>query len=294
MLRRSLALSALALGFVAPPAGAATYSVPGTTLAVAPLAGEANQVILDLSGGDWRVTRDNAAAAPVVAGSFCTQLTAGAQVRCGISGTVNFSLGDGNDKVTKQTPGHGGTLNGEAGNDTLVSLDTTVANLNGGADNDYLEADGPLADVLNGGDGDDQLKAGDGADVISGGAGTDTFLVMGGTWTVSLDDVANDGVSPAVANVRPDVENITGGIFGDTLTGSAAPNVLRGGGGGDKLDGKGGADSIFGEGGDDTIAARDGAADTIDCGDGNDTVYVDTQEDGVFDCETVVRPAGAP
>ena len=91
MLRRSLALSALALGLVAAPAGAATYSVPGTTLAVAPLAGEANQVILDLSGGDWRVTRDNAAAAPVVAGSFCTQITANAQVRCDISGTANFS-----------------------------------------------------------------------------------------------------------------------------------------------------------------------------------------------------------
>ena len=30
MLRRSLALSALALGLVAAPAGAATYSVPGT------------------------------------------------------------------------------------------------------------------------------------------------------------------------------------------------------------------------------------------------------------------------
>jgi hypothetical protein len=44
MLRRSLALSALALGVVAAPAGAATYSVPGTRLA--PLAGEANQVIL--------------------------------------------------------------------------------------------------------------------------------------------------------------------------------------------------------------------------------------------------------
>jgi hypothetical protein len=108
---------------------------------------------------------------------------------------------------------------------------------------------------------------------------------------VSLDDLANDGVSPAVANVRSDVENVTGGTFGDTLTGSAAANVLRGGGGGDTLDGKGGADQLFGEGGDDTIRARDGVADTIDCGDGNDTVQADAQ-DTVIACETVAYPDG--
>jgi hypothetical protein len=28
----------------------------------------------------------------------------------------------------------------------------------------------------------------------------------------------------------------------------------------------------------------------IDCGDGDDKVIVDAQEDGVFDCETVVLP----
>jgi hypothetical protein len=287
MLRRSLALSAVALGVVVAPAGAATYSVPGTTLSVAPLPGEANQVTLELANGDWRVTRENAAAAPVIAGSFCSQLTANAQVRCDISGTVNFSLGDGNDKVTKITPGHGGTLNGDAGNDTLVVLDNTVANLNGGADDDFLEAVGTLADVFNGGDGNDQIRgSGAGAEVVNGGAGTDTFLVAGGAWTVSLDDVANDGIPGTnVSNVRTDMENITGGQFADELTGSAAPNVLRGGGAGDTLDGKGGSDSIFGEGGDDPIAARDGGVDTIDCGDGNDSVAADPQ-DVLIACET--------
>jgi hypothetical protein len=38
------------------------------------------------------------------------------------------------------------------------------------------------------------------------------------------------------------------------------------------------------------IDARNGTQDTIYCGDGNDTVYVDAQEDGVFDCENVVGP----
>jgi Ca2+-binding RTX toxin-like protein len=292
MLRRSLALCAPAFGLVAAPAGAATYSVPGTTLAVAPLPGEANQVVLDLAAGDWRVTRDNAAAAPVIAGSFCSQLTANAQVRCDISGTVNFSLGDGNDRVTKNTPGHGGTISGDAGDDTLVSLDNAVANLNGGAGDDDLEASGSLADVFNGGDGNDEIRGGAGADVVNGGAGTDTFLVAGGAWTVSLDDLANDGIPGTnVANVRPDVENVTGGQFADELTGSLAANVLRGGGAGDRLDGKGGSDSIFGDGGDDTISARDGAPDTIDCGDGNDAVSADPQ-DIVIACETVTYGDG--
>ena len=41
---------------------------------------------------------------------------------------------------------------------------------------------------------------------------------------------------------------------------------------------------------DDVIRARDGGPDTIDCGAGDDTVYVDRSEDGVYDCETVITP----
>jgi hypothetical protein len=42
------------------------------------------------------------------------------------------------------------------------------------------------------------------------------------------------------------------------------------------------------------IDARDGEQDAIDCGDGTDTVIVDAQEEGVFDCEDVQRPEGTP
>jgi hypothetical protein len=38
------------------------------------------------------------------------------------------------------------------------------------------------------------------------------------------------------------------------------------------------------------INARDGQSDEIDCGGGNDKVFVDRVEDGVYDCETVVTP----
>jgi Ca2+-binding RTX toxin-like protein len=49
-------------------------------------------------------------------------------------------------------------------------------------------------------------------------------------------------------------------------------------------------DVITGTSGADVINARDGGPDTINCGAGNDTVYVDRSEDGVYDCETVITP----
>ena len=54
-----------------------------------------------------------------------------------------------------------------------------------------------------------------------------------------------------------------------------------------------GADTLIGRGGDDVIDARDGVADNVSCGDGNDTAIVD-QLDQIGDrCESVqVAPAG--
>jgi Ca2+-binding RTX toxin-like protein len=47
---------------------------------------------------------------------------------------------------------------------------------------------------------------------------------------------------------------------------------------------------LTGTSGNDVIQARDGGLDTIDCGAGTDTVYVDRAEDGVVNCETVIAP----
>jgi hypothetical protein len=49
-------------------------------------------------------------------------------------------------------------------------------------------------------------------------------------------------------------------------------------------------DAINGTAGNDVIQARDTGPDTIDCGAGIDTVYVDRSEDGVYNCETVIAP----
>ena len=74
--------------------------------------------------------------------------------------------------------------------------------------------------------------------------------------------------------------------------GGAGADILYGGKGNDKLVGGSGEDLLYGGPGNDTIDARDGAQDLIDCGDGVDTVIVDAQEDGVFNCENVVYPKG--
>ncbi len=43
----------------------------------------------------------------------------------------------------------------------------------------------------------------------------------------------------------------------------------------------------------DVIRARDGTRDVINCGPGKDVAYVDRAEDGVFDCERVVKPTSS-
>jgi Ca2+-binding RTX toxin-like protein len=56
------------------------------------------------------------------------------------------------------------------------------------------------------------------------------------------------------------------------------------------INGGPGYEVLNGTAGNDVIQARDDGPDTIDCGPGIDTVYVDRSEDGVYDCENVVTP----
>jgi Ca2+-binding RTX toxin-like protein len=123
-------------------------------------------------------------------------------------------------------------------------------------------------DILMGGAGNDVLVPGGaptGGTTVFGGPGTDTVDYSPATVdfkglgeipcgckgaNVSLDNVANDGVShagePATDNVKPDVEDIVGTIGDDVLVGSAGHNVLAGGAGKDRLAGGGGDDRLIG------------------------------------------------
>lgn len=94
----------------------------------------------------------------------------------------------------------------------------------------------------------------------------------------------------------PDTIKGQGGF--DVLKGQRGPDVLLGGPGGAKEVGGPGRDEFnsidgkpVGGEGRTIVRARDGTRDVIDCGAGkNDVAYVDRAEDGVVDCEKIVRP----
>lgn len=136
----------------------------------------------------------------------------------------------GNDRIN----GMGGadTLQGGQGHDTLM----------GGAGDDLLQ----------GGQGDDLLIGGSGADTLEGGTGKDTASYEGSASAVvvRLDGTpANNASSQSDAYgdvVNPDVENLIGSRFNDSLTGNAADNLIQGGAGDDTLEGGAGADTLVG------------------------------------------------
>ena len=69
-----------------------------------------------------------------------------------------------------------------------------------------------------------------------------------------------------------------------SFRGVCGPDVLAGGDGNDTLNGHGGVDEYFGEAGDDTIKARDGNAERISCGAGDDEADNDFT-DIIAECE---------
>jgi Ca2+-binding RTX toxin-like protein len=174
-------------------------------------------------------------------------------------------------------------VNAVGGNDsvTIAAGITKPATINGGSGNDTLTG-GNGNDSLFGGDGDDTLAGRSGADALAGGNGTDTatYAAYTGAVTVTLNDVADDGLPGELDNVRTDVENVIGGIGNDILVGSGAANVLSGNAGNDAISGGAGDDSLVGGLGNDTLSGGKGndtmvggaGADILAGGEGNGDV----------------------
>jgi hypothetical protein len=88
--------------------------------------------------------------------------------------------------------------------------------------------------------------------------------------------------------------DITGTSGPDTLVGTPQADTLRGWRGDDRLDGRGGRDTVYGGLGNDTVYAADGTVDTIDCGDGRDSVQADASDVVRANCETRTGAAPGP
>ena len=118
-----------------------------------------------------------------------------------------------------------------------------------------------------------------------------------------------------VFNTEATPSNLSGGggndklsafDYDDTVDGGVGNDTLTGGYGNDTITGGPGKDTIYADvssttcnyiqcrlpQGNDTIHARDGEADQIDCGVGNDTAYVDAVDTASTSCETVVKGDG--
>jgi Ca2+-binding RTX toxin-like protein len=171
-------------------------------------------------------------------------------------------------------------LSGSSDDETVTSGDS----------NDILHA-GSGNDNYRGGGDDDRLHGEAGDDTLDGGAGSDeaSYADASGFVTVHLGVAQAQDIGGGLGFDRlRDIENVTGGEFGNLLTGNAGTNILNGGGGADRLYGAAGddvliggdgRDRIFGGGGNDSIEdiesvfiAGPGAKTYIDAGDGDDYV----------------------
>jgi Ca2+-binding RTX toxin-like protein len=148
---------------------------------------------------------------------------------------------------------------------------------------------------VDGGHGRDRFNAGltDGPSQVRwiGGIGLDTVsygLAATGV-NVAPDLEAGDGRPGDDDRVFDDVESIVGSQFDDVLTGGTHTLSLNGLGGNDAITGGSGAEALLGGEGSDRIDARDGVADTVDCGGAPfaDLALVDLTEASITRCSTV-------
>jgi Ca2+-binding RTX toxin-like protein len=147
---------------------------------------------------------------------------------------------------------------------------------------------------LNGGD--DFFSGGfDSGFTVNGGPGNDEIIATGlGLKTLNGDD-GDDTFNLAL---QVNLVAVNGGAGDDTFLYPSAPDMLRGGPGSDtvrfstaaKMHLKGTEiEHVIGSDGDDQLDARDGIAETIDCGFGSDSVTAD-RGDVLTGCESVDLP----
>ena len=174
------------------------------------------------------------------------------------------------------------SLTGGTGNNVLDARTTTrPVTLDGGAGNDSLL----------GGWADDWMIGGDGNDFINGYEGSDTADFSRSARGVTVNLNARVATAKGQGNdVLPSIENVVGSNANDNIVGNFLCNILdglrgndviRGGGGADIVDGGDGNDRIYGDEGTDSLSGGNGN-DTIYGGSGNDTLWGDAGTDKLY------------
>ena len=292
-MRRLIAPLALAAALTAAGPASAAITVAKTaadTITVTSTAETPNDTIgYKLTAGKLGI--DRTAGESLAPGLGCTGN--GNNVTCAVDfiTRVVINLGPGDDQIIAQPTvpiGMHAEIHGGPGRDTLRGAD---------ASNDLLFGD-EGDDVLDGGFGDDKLDGGTGDDALIANLGVDTYRGASGIDALSYATYtspvrvtigaggADDGSVGETDDVGGDIERVDGGTGDDTLIGSAGNDLIYGNAGNDTLDGGAGADLLAGGADNDTIAARDGVADLVSCGDGADALTSD-QLDASDSCESV-------
>jgi serralysin len=189
---------------------------------------------------------------------------------------------------------------GDATGDTLNSIENVI----GSSHNDYLEGS-TGANVLTGGAGHDSLYDMGGADIMIGGEGNDGYQINDGD-DVIVEEVGegHDWVATSISyGLAAGVEvedlhvmnpesttdiNLTGNEFNQTIMGSAGDNIIDGGGGADWMVGGLGNDTYYVDNEDDVVHEIGGATlDTVVTSvshvlkaDANVEVFKTTDDDG--------------
>ena len=219
------------------------------------------------------------------------------------------------------------TLEGGDGDDELrgaaLLSNGYIVTLLGGAGADAITVNS--SDVVDGGAGDDRIvgPAQQGG-TVTGGADTDTFayalppdspvsftftlldtgMTVGAAGVPNTQTVPWASIEVADLTLGPAAETVDGSAFSgsaqvaagagaDTLTGTSAADTLDGGAGNDFIEGGGGADVYRGGAGLDLLHARDGIADSGDCGSDEDTLEADPV-DALTACERIDLPPPPP
>lgn len=204
-----------------------------------------------------------------------------------LTGSAQNDILTGNAQANTINGGLGSdTLNGAGGVDTLsyagvqshnfIDLSTGVVtqqwnglavgtdsvsnfeNVTGGDNYDQIRGNAGN-NFINGGGSSDLLLASMGIDHLDGGTGANDTVEFSGVGAVTAS-LASNTYSIDVANygTMANVDHLTGGASGDTLTGDGARNYLSGGAGDDLLTGGGGNDELWGGAGSDRLVADGG------------------------------------
>jgi Ca2+-binding RTX toxin-like protein len=275
----SAASLAVAMCALAAPAGAATADGRYDRLVYAGAPGEANDVVVTLSG-DRAELEDRGAV--IDASGDCEPVagSAGHRVSC-VYHEIHAALGDGPDRFAatlRIEPPREGT-GGYAGNS--IRLD-------GGPGDDQLAVTGGQLGI-HGGDGDDRIEG--------------TAMSFGGSFSRTVTDGSGNVVES---------ETYVYGLYGDAgddtivarYTYPDSPvvrdnpfwfaTILQGGPGADTIDGTTGMDRIDGGEGGDTIRPNQGQQDEVAAGPGDDRVVGGDIVHGDDGADELVATEGAP